>query len=177
MTETLPGMGPQIEVRRSARRRRTVAARREGDRLIVMIPASMSRSEERRWVADMLARVERSEAKHRLSDDDLMARAQTLSHDYLGGRATPTSVRWVTNQRTRWGSCTPIDGTIRISARVQPMPGWVLDYVLIHELAHLLEPSHNRRFWAWVDRYPQAERAKGFLEGYSSAIDEPATEG
>jgi predicted metal-dependent hydrolase len=167
---------PQIEVRRSARRRRTVAARREGDRLIVMIPASMSRSEERRWVADMLARVERSEAKRRLSDDDLMARAQTLNHDYFGGRATPTSVRWVTNQRTRWGSCTPLDGTIRISDRVQPMPTWVLDYVLVHELAHLLEPSHNRRFWAWVDRYPQAERAKGFLEGYSSASDEPATE-
>lgn len=176
MTETLPGM-PQIEVRRSARRRRTVAARREGDRLIVMIPASMSRSEERRWVADMLARVERSEAKRRLSDDDLMARAQTLNHDYLGGRATPVSVRWVTNQRTRWGSCTPIDGTIRISTRVQPMPGWVLDYVLVHELTHLLEPSHNRRFWEWVDRYPQAERAKGFLEGYSSASDEPASEG
>jgi predicted metal-dependent hydrolase len=173
MTETLP----QIEVRRSARRRRTVAARREGDRLIVMIPASMSRSEERRWVADMLARVERSEAKRRLSDDDLVARAQTLNHDYFGGRATPTSVRWVTNQRTRWGSCTPIDGSIRISDRVQPMPGWVLDYVLVHELAHLLEPSHNRRFWAWVDRYPQAERAKGFLEGYSSASDEPAAEG
>ena len=176
MAETLPGM-PQIEVRRSARRRRTVAARREGDRLIVMIPASMSRAEERRWVADMLARVERSEAKRRLSDDDLMTRAHTLNHDYFGGRATPVSVRWVTNQRTRWGSCTPVDGTIRISDRVQPMPGWVLDYVLVHELAHLLEPSHNRRFWAWVDRYPQAERAKGFLEGYSSASDEPATEG
>jgi predicted metal-dependent hydrolase len=168
---------PQIEVRRSARRRRTVAARREGDRLIVMIPASMSRSEERRWVADMLARVERSEAKRRLSDDDLVTRAQTLNHDYFGGRATPTSVRWVTNQRTRWGSCTPIDGSIRISDRVQPMPAWVLDYVLVHELAHLLEPSHDRRFWAWVDRYPQAERAKGFLEGYSSASDEPAAEG
>jgi predicted metal-dependent hydrolase len=173
MTETLP----EIEVRRSARRRRTVAARREGDRLIVMIPASMSQAEERRWVADMLARVERSEAKRRLSDDELMARARTLNDDFLDGRAIPVSVRWVTNQRSRWGSCTPIDGTIRISARVRPMPGWVLDYVLVHELAHLLEPSHNRRFWAWVDRYPQTERAKGFLEGYSSASDEPATEG
>ena len=176
MTETLPGMPPQIEVRRSARRRRTVAARREGDRLIVMIPASMSRAEERRWVADMLARVERSEAKRRLSDDDLMARAQALNLDYFGGRAVPTSVRWVSNQRTRWGSCTPVDGSIRVSTRVQPMPGWVVDYVLVHELAHLLEPSHNARFWAWVDRYPQAERAKGFLEGYSAAGDEPATE-
>lgn len=141
-----------------------------------MIPASMSRADERRWVADMLARVERSEAKRRLSDDDLMERAQELSHDYLGGRVFPTSVRWVTNQRTRWGSCTPVDGTIRISTRVQPMPTWVLDYVLVHELAHLLEPSHNRRFWGWVDRYPQADRAKGFLEGYSAAGDEPATE-
>ena len=177
MTSAGPSPQTRVEVRRSKRRRRTVSAYREGDRIVVLIPASLTRRQEAEWVETMVARVERSEAKRRLSDEDLMARAQTLNHDYLGGRATPLSVRWVSNQRTRWGSCTPVDGTIRISVRVQPMPGWVLDYVLVHELAHLLEPSHDRRFWAWVDRYPQAERAKGFLEGYSSASDEPADEG
>ena len=81
----------------------------------------------------------------------------------------PASVRWVTNQNARWGSCTPGDRTIRLSDRLQQMPGWVVDYVLVHELAHLLEAGHTPEFWAWVDRYPRAEKAKGYLEGYSTA--------
>ena len=78
-------------------------------------------------------------------------------------------MRWVTNQSARWGSCTPGDRTIRLSDRLQQMPGWVVDYVLVHELAHLLESGHTPEFWAWVDRYPRAEKAKGYLEGYSAA--------
>jgi predicted metal-dependent hydrolase len=78
-------------------------------------------------------------------------------------------VRWVDNQRQRWGSCTPGDRTIRLSVRLQGMPGWVIDYVLVHELAHLIEPGHDAAFWGWVDRYPQSERAKGYLLGWSSA--------
>jgi predicted metal-dependent hydrolase len=75
----------------------------------------------------------------------------------------------VDNQHARWGSCTPGDGSIRLSTRLQGMPSWVLDYVLVHELAHLIEAGHTRAFWAWVDRYPRAERAKGYLEGVSAA--------
>jgi predicted metal-dependent hydrolase len=78
-------------------------------------------------------------------------------------------VRWVHNQNSRWGSCTPSDRSIRLSRRLQGMPSWVIDYVLVHELAHLLEPGHTTTFWAWVDRYPKAERAKGFLEGVAAA--------
>ena len=63
----------------------------------------------------------------------------------------------------RWGSCTPADGTIRISARLASEPGWVLDYVIVHELAHLVVAGHNRRFWALVRRYPRSERARGWL--------------
>ncbi len=160
---------PEVEVRRSKRRRRTVSAYRDGDRVVVMIPASLSRREEAEWVEKMLTRLERSERRRRPSDDDLMRRAQDLSDRYLGGLATPESVRWVDNQQTRWGSCTPGDRTIRLSARLQAMPTWVVDYVLVHELAHLLEPGHDASFWAWVDRYPRAERAKGYLVGWSAA--------
>ena len=71
------------------------------------------------------------------------ARAAHLSAAYLGGRAQPASVRWVSNQESRWGSCTPAEGSIRISDKVRGMPGWVLDYVLLHELAHLIEPGHG----------------------------------
>jgi predicted metal-dependent hydrolase len=158
-----------VEVRRSKRRRRTVSAYRDGERIVVLIPASLSRKEEAEWVETMVARIEKAERKARLSDDDLLERALRLSDQYLGGLATPDTVRWVTNQNSRWGSCTPGDRSIRLSERLQAMPSWVVDYVLIHELAHLLEPGHDARFWAWVEHYPQAERAKGYLLGWSAA--------
>ena len=160
---------PEVEVRRSKRRRRTVSAYRDGDRVVVLIPASLSRKEEAEWVETMIARLEKSERRSRPSDEDLMKRATSLSNRYLGGLALPESVRWVDNQEARWGSCTPGDRSIRLSARLQGMPSWVIDYVLMHELAHLFEPSHNARFWGWVDRFPQAERAKGYLSGWSAA--------
>lgn len=169
---------PQVEVRRSKRRRRTVSAYRDGDRVVVMIPASLSRKEEAEWVETMLARLERSEKRRKPTDSDLHRRATELSDKYLGGLAIPETVRWVDNQRSRWGSCTPGDRTIRLSSRLQGMPGWVIDYVLVHELAHLLEPGHDAKFWAWVDRYPQAERAKGYLIGWSAAakVEPPPVE-
>ena len=164
-----PSPTAEVEVRRSRRRRRTVSAYRDGERIVVLIPATMSKRDEATWVADMVKRIERQERRKLRSDDDLVARAATLNDLYLGGLAVPASVRWVTNQNARWGSCTPGDRTIRLSDRLQQMPGWVVDYVLVHELAHLLEAGHTAEFWAWVDRYPKAEKAKGYLEGYSAA--------
>ena len=163
------GAAPEVEVRRSRRRRRTVSAYRDGDRIVVLIPATMSKRDEATWVADMVARVQRQERRKVRSDDDLVVRASKLNDLYLGGMAIPSSVRWVTNQNARWGSCTPGDRTIRLSDRLQKVPGWVVDYVLVHELAHLLESGHTPAFWAWVDRYPRADKAKGYLEGYSAA--------
>jgi len=168
MSQTSEQARPPVEVRRSKRRRRTVSAYREGDRIVVLIPASLTRRQEAEWVETMVARVERAEARRRPTDDDLMRRAEALSRTWLEGRARPGSVRWVDNQRSRWGSCTPVDRTIRLSSRLRDMPGWVVDYVLVHELAHLLEAGHDARFWAWVDRYPHAERAKAWLDGYSA---------
>lgn len=160
---------PIVEVRRSRKRRRTVSAYREDDRVVVMIPARLSAKEEREWVATMLERLERSERRRRPSDAGLKRRAAELSSRYLGGLARPETVRWVDNQNSRWGSCTPSDRSIRLSTRLQGMPPWVIDYVLVHELAHLIEAGHTPAFWAWVDRYPKAERAKGFLEGVACA--------
>jgi predicted metal-dependent hydrolase len=168
-----------VEVRRSKRRRRTVSAYRDGDRIVVLIPASLSKKEEDEWVASMVARLEKQERRRKPSDDDLLRRALSLSDRYFGGIAIPESVRWVENQNSRWGSCTPGERTIRLSARLQGMPSWVIDYVLVHELAHLFEPAHNARFWGWVDRFPQAERAKGYLLGWSAAakLEPPPGEG
>lgn len=161
-----------MEVRRSARRRRTVSAYRDGNRIIVLMPAAMTSAQEAEWVETMVAKLGRSEARRRPGNDELAARANALNEQYLGGLAVPTSVRWVTNQQARWGSCSPTERSIRISHRVQGMPSWVIDYVLIHELAHLLVPGHGPDFWAWVARYPKAERAKGYLVGWSAAKHE-----
>jgi predicted metal-dependent hydrolase len=168
-----------VEVRRSKRRRRTVSAYRDGDRIVVLIPASLTEKEEAEWVRSMVARLQKQEQRLRPSDEELLKRALALSDRYFGGIAIPESVRWVDNQNARWGSCTPGDRTIRLSGRLQGMPSWVIDYVLVHELAHLFEPSHDARFWGWVDRYPQAERAKGFLLGWSAAakLEPPPGEG
>lgn len=160
---------PRIEVRRSERRRRTVSAYKDGDIVVVLIPASMTRAQEAEWVETMVARLERQEKRSRPSDDQLFKRALDLSERYLGGLAQPDSVRWVDNQKSRWGSCTPGDRSIRVSSRLQGTPTWVVDYVLVHELAHLIEPGHDDKFWAWVNHYPRAERAKGWLQGYSAA--------
>jgi predicted metal-dependent hydrolase len=159
---------PLVEVRRSARRRRTVSAYRDGDRTVVLIPARMSVAEERSWVKAMLERLARQDRKLRPGDGDLLDRALALSRRHLEGAPVPASIRWVGNQGSRWGSCTPSDRTIRLSDRLQGMPGWVLDYVIIHELVHLRVPGHGADFWAEVGHYPRTERARGYLEGVSA---------
>jgi predicted metal-dependent hydrolase len=158
----------EIEVRRSRRRRRTVSAYREGGRTIVLIPARFSAAEERTWVDAMLRKLAAGDKRRRPSDQQLLERAADLSRRYLGGGAKPLSIAWVTNQNSRWGSCTPAEGTIRISARVKGMPAWVLDYVILHELTHLLQPGHGREFWALLESYPRTERARGYLEGVAA---------
>jgi predicted metal-dependent hydrolase len=179
MADTSPLIGaPAIEVRRSARRRRTVSAYRDGDKIVILMPARMSKASERRLIDEMVQKVTNREAAlrtrgPRAGDRALMARAAELATAYLDGRAQPTSVRWVTNMAHRWGSCTPSDRTIRLSHRLQTTPSWVIDYVLIHELTHLLEPGHGPSFWSWANRYPRTERARGFLEGVSVAAQLP----
>ncbi len=157
---------PEVEVRRSARRRRTVSAYQDGDRVVVLIPAGFTRAQEREWVDTMVTRITRQMRRRRPSDADLSSRAAELSARYLDGRACPSSVAWVENQNSRWGSCSTAQGTIRLSSRLRGMPQWVIDYVLLHELAHLIESNHSARFWALLAAYPRTERARGYLEGH-----------
>lgn len=148
-----------------------MTAFREDGHVVVAIPDRFTADQEAEWVERMVTRIVRGELRRRPSDEGLARRATELSDRYLDGAARPTSVRWSTTQGRRWGSCTPAEGTIRLSARLQGMPRWVVDYVLLHELAHLLEPGHGPRFWALVERYPRTERARGFLDGVSFAGD------
>lgn len=168
--------GAPVEIRRSARRTRTVAAFWENGTAVVAIPARFTKAQEAEWAHRMLAKLQRqgerrtaSGRKRPASDAALAAHAAQLSGQYLGGRAVPTSVRWVSNQNSRWGSATPAQGSIRLSDKLRPMPQWVIDYVLLHELAHLLVASHNAAFWQLLTAYPETQRAKAFLEGVSFA--------
>ena len=143
---------------RSARRRKTVQAREVDGVLRVSIPATMTSADEARWVAEMVRRMQRRTAT---AEIDLSVRAAGLADRY--GLSRPATIRWADNQGWRWGSCTPADRSVRISSRLAGEPGWVLDYVIVHELAHLEVPRHGPDFWAVVARYPLTERARGFL--------------
>ncbi|MEZ5215300.1 MAG: M48 family metallopeptidase [Ilumatobacteraceae bacterium] len=158
-------LGRPIEVVRSARRKRTVGAALRNGVLRVSVPSWMSAEEERTWVEKMSARFARAQDAERV---DLAERADRLAARH--GFPRPAEIRWADNMTTRWGSCTPATATIRISTRLAAFPDWVLDYVIVHELAHLVVSGHGPRFDALVARYPRSERAIGFLIAKS---DEP----
>jgi hypothetical protein len=170
-----PDAPPQIEVRTSARRKKTSEARWEGDRIVVYLPAHLDAAT-RRSTVDWL--VQRLMTRYRfpssLSDDDLLQRAVDLSERYLIGER-PSSVRWVTNQTARWGSCSYYSGDIRLSHRLCVVPGWVLDSVLVHEVAHLTYPDHSPDFHRLAAGYPRHDEAGVFLAGYSLGLSTPRT--
>jgi predicted metal-dependent hydrolase len=164
-----PGSDFKVEVVRSARRKRTSSARLVGDTLQIRLPSWMSAKEEAHWVAEWSRRFERKIATDRI---DLTERAATLARRYDLPHAR--SVSWADGMRTRWGSSTAAHGTVRLSSALARFPDWVLDYVIVHELAHLQEPNHSPVFWQLVERYPRSERARGYLLAKSGDEDEGA---
>ncbi len=164
-TIQIGGLPVRVEVVRSPRRHRTVSARPHGEVLRIAIPAAMSLRQEDRWVREMATRHVRSLASATI---DLEARADSLSRRYDLPQAT--SVCWV-DMDSQWGSCTMAERSIRIASRVASFPSWVLDYLLVHELAHLVHGDHSPAFWEVVARYPRAERARGYLIAKSGDED------
>lgn len=157
MTEN-PVADLPVEVVRSIRRKRTIQAYVVNGRVRVLVPAGLGREEERKIVDDMVARATRRLSRQAV---DLAGRARDVASKY--GLAQPSSIEWSDRQLSRWGSCTPTDGKVRISSRLATMPTWVLDWVLVHELAHLTVADHGERFKALVGRYELGERAEGYL--------------
>lgn len=173
------GGRPPLELVRSTRRKRTINAFPRDGRIVVQLPAGLPRAREDELIDGLVDRVTGAvRASEVGGDDELRERALRLADTYLDG-VRPSEVVWSTRMRRRWGSCTPASGRIRISDRLRAMPSYVLDDVLLHELAHLVEPGHNQRFRALMARHPLHERAEGFLEGLQFAaaragIDEPS---
>lgn len=197
---TLALMAEDYEVRVSGRRRKTMAAFREGGRVVVVVPEYLSTRDRQRLIPDLVEKflAKEGRAAGPRGEQELTARARTLFATYLrpavdgmkpaGVAGSPSAsgvhpdfgVRWVSNQKSRWGSCSTQTGEIRLSDRLRGMPDWVIDYVLVHELTHLVETHHTRRFHELVAHYPQATQAKGFLQGYVHALraaGEPEPEG
>jgi predicted metal-dependent hydrolase len=152
-----------VHIIRSAQRRKTVSARLEDGVLVIRAPASISDKDLAPIIEGLKKRMGRRNRRAPQTDELLEKRARELNRKYFDGRLHWTSVRYVTNQNSRFGSCTPDDGTIRLSDRLAAMPVWVRDYVLVHELAHLVEANHGSKFWKLVNRYPLTERARGYL--------------
>jgi predicted metal-dependent hydrolase len=153
-----------VRIVRSERRQRTISARLEEGVLVVRLPAGMAAEQEQEWVERMRQRVlGRRRTAELNADGALRQRADELNRTYFGGALQIVDIRYVPNQDARWGSCTTNQGTIRLSDRLARVPAWVRDYVIVHELAHLIRPDHSPAFWRLVQRYKLTERARGYL--------------
>lgn len=161
-----------VEVIRSQKRRKTVSAELKQGVLVVRAPARMTDAELAPIIEKLRQRLHKRTRRPALTDDDLEQMAQQLNREFFNGRLRWQSIRYVTNQNKRFGSCTPTLGTIRISHRLATMPDWVLKYVIVHELAHLEEANHGPNFWALVNQYPLTERARGYLMAIGLEEDE-----
>ena len=161
-----------VEIIRSKRRKNTVQAKFVNEKLCIYLPSGMTESEEKKWIDKMVKWGQRHKQRKQLNgNEELLKRAQELNKIYFYG-SLDFSIKFVTNQNTRFGSCTTANKSIRISDRLNKMPRWVQDYVIIHELAHILHPNHTKRFWEKVNQYKYAERAKGYLIAVGMSSDD-----
>ncbi|MET0831774.1 MAG: M48 family metallopeptidase [Acidimicrobiia bacterium] len=167
--EVILSPGLPVEVVRSHRRRRTLQAQVVGGSVRVLVPAGLPADEERQLVDRLVAKVTAKVVAGRI---DLDSRAGVLAARY--GLPRPRHIEWSSRQMSRWGSCSPGSDRIRISDRLATMPSWVLDSVLVHEMAHLVEANHGPRFTALTGRYELTERATGYLMAVSQQAAEPA---
>ena len=167
---TLPGISEgEIVVLRSKRRKKSISAYRQGGRIIISIPARMSKADERSVVPEMIAKIRAQEADESPSETLLMQRAVELLELYAPEiTVRPQSINWRA-MRERWGSCTSVDATIRISDRLKGAPAYALDYVLFHEAIHLHYFDHGPEFKAVLARFPEEGRAEAYLEGFEAA--------
>ena len=168
--ETLPGISEgEIVVIRSTRRKKNISAYRQGGRIVVSIPARMSKADEREMVPQMVAKIRAQEAAATMSEETLQARVDQLLTE-LAPEITlrPSSINW-RGMRERWGSCTGTDRTIRISDRLKGAPDYVVDYVLFHEAIHLQYFDHGPEFKALLARFPREDQAEAYLSGYEAA--------
>jgi predicted metal-dependent hydrolase len=163
---TLPSDLPQYRVVRKERRRRSISAFRQGGVIEIHIPAKMSKRQELEMIPEMIAMVLRREGRSRKTDLQLLEIGMELLTKYLPDfDVAPASINW-RNMSERWGSCTTVDRTIRISDRLIGAPNYVLNYIIFHELIHLRIPGHDQDFYNYLNRFTDQQKCEAFLEGF-----------
>jgi len=166
----LPDNLPEYRVIRKERRKRSISAFRQAGVIEIHIPARLSKRQELELIPEMIEMVLKREAKSRKGDDQLLKIALEILERYLPDfYERPTSITW-RRMNERWGSCTTVDGTIRISERLINAPGYVLNYIIFHELIHLRVHAHDENFYEYLQRYTDQEKAEAFLEGYEIGV-------
>ena len=167
---TLPDNLPEYRVIRKERRKRSISAFRQAGVIEIHIPARLSKRQELELIPEMIEMVLKREAKARKGDDQLLKIALDILEKYLPDYyERPTSITW-RSMNERWGSCTTVDGTIRISERLINTPEYVLNYIIFHELIHLRVHAHDENFYEYLQRYTDQEKAEAFLEGYEIGV-------
>ena len=171
----LPSDLPQYRVVRKERRRRSISAFRQGGVIEIHIPAKMSKRQELEMIPEMIAMVLRREGRSRKTDLQLLEIGMELLAKYLPDfDVAPASINW-RNMSERWGSCTTVDRTIRISDRLIGAPNYVLNYIIFHELIHLQVPNHDSDFYNYLGRYTDTAKAEAFLEGFELGCQSSAS--
>ncbi|MGC1418609.1 MAG: M48 family metallopeptidase [Acidimicrobiales bacterium] len=160
---------PEVEIRASTKRKKTGTAHWSGSRIVVQIPARLKGRERKAFVENLVERLLTQRPQNSASDASLEERVRELAALYNDG-IVPNSVRWVKNQQSRWASCSPATREIRVSNRLRQCPEWVIDAVLVHELAHLQEADHSARFYEIAARHPRQDESALFLEGYALGL-------
>ncbi|MCU0650877.1 MAG: DUF45 domain-containing protein [Candidatus Omnitrophica bacterium] len=170
-----PGI-KDVKVVRTRRRRRSASARLIKNTLVVRVPHRISDEDLQAIVREFWGKIEKKLLKKKLnSGQDLARRAKELNREYFSGKLRLCSIEYVTDQNSKFGCCDYSRNKIRIAHHVAAMPAWVRDYVLVHELCHLVHPDHGADFWKLVSRYKLTERAKGYLlaKGYELNDEAP----
>jgi hypothetical protein len=166
-TMDIAGSPIGVDIRTSQRRAASSNARMVAGRLVITVPELLTFDERETAIAGLVAKVQ-AKLGHS-NGPDLVGRARQLSGAYLGG-VECSSIVWSANQKTLWGSCSTQRRSIRISDQLMGAPAWVLDAVILHELAHLIVPDHDADFYNLVNRYEHTKAADHYLEGYSHGL-------
>ena len=153
-----------IRIHRSRRRVKTVSARLIEGILHVQAPEDIPEEKLQKIISKFKKDIKKRKIRKELNaNTDLKEIAEKLNKKYFASRLCVSSIAYTANQNKKYGVCNVSTGSILISHRLAKMPEWVRDHVIIHEMAHLIEPNHSKRFHNIVSRYPLTERAKGFL--------------
>jgi predicted metal-dependent hydrolase len=154
----------EVVVKRSRARRKTVEATLENGTMRVMAPEHISQKHLEKLIAEFRDRFVRREYARIINRDGrLLKKARDFNRRYFGGKLRIQKIEYSVRQNSHYGTCCPESGKILINSRLREMPQWVEDYIIIHELAHLIYPHHGEAFWRAVRQYPKAERAIGYL--------------